>query len=391
MDWKRWIIARFWTRSRTLSEREPVQAYATAPEACLPAGSIPTEIKRAQARSGTPLVRLDLWLERIPGEGEDALPLAESLSDKAALLGVFDGLGGTGSQMAILPDGEHRSEAYVASRLVVDTCREFFLELSPRIDIDSAGLVRDLKTRLDASLQSGARVVKTNSKLRGTMVNRLPTTLALAYVREQRDGVARALVIWSGDSRVYRWGIRAGLAQLTEDDLQVPGDAFDNLTNDSPISNYISASRAYRLNYREVRLSVPCVLLAATDGCYDYLPTPMHWEYLLLATLLRNNTVDEWQRDLAQRLGKVAGDDVSLALIGLGFESLGDLKIALGGRFAALNRNYIVPLQEDIGGDGTGSGTHQQRVRRQRALARALWQQYKLGYEWDGPPIKQEG
>ena len=108
-------------------------------------------------------------------------------------------------------------------------------------------------------------------------------------------------------------------------------------------------------------------------------------------TLLRNNTVDEWQQDLAQRLGKVAGDDVSLALIGLGFESLGDLKIALAGRFAALNRNYIVPLQEDIGGDGTGSGTHQQRVRRQRALARALWQQYKLGYEWDGPPIKQEG
>ncbi len=381
------------TRSRTLSEHEPIQAQAqtVAQESFLTARPIPVERKRAPAEPGALPVRLALWLEKIPDEGEDAPPLAESLSNNVALLGVFDGLGGTGSQMAILPDGEHRSEAYVASRLVGDTCREFFLELSPRIDIDSAGLVRDLKTRLDASLQSGARVVKTNSKLRGTMVNRLPTTLALAYVREQRDGVARALVIWSGDSRVYRWGLRAGLAQLTEDDLQVPGDAFDNLTNDSPISNYISASRAYRLNYREVRLSVPCVLLAATDGCYDYLPTPMHWEYLLLATLLRNNTVDEWQQDLAQRLGKVAGDDVSLALIGLGFESLGDLKIALAGRFAALNRNYIVPLQEDIGGDGTGSGTHQQRVRRQRTLARALWQQYKLGYEWDGLPIKQEG
>ena len=100
--------------------------------------------------------------------------------------------------------------------------------------------------------------------------------------------------------------------------------------------NYVSASRPFWLNYREVRLALPCVLLAATDGCYGYLPTPMHWEYLLLATLMRSNTVAEWQRDLAQRLGKVAGDDVSLALVGLGFESIGALKMALAGRCAAL-------------------------------------------------------
>lgn len=391
MDWKRWITARFWTRSRTASEAEPSQAQAEL-EAPLATEHIPAESKHAPAGPGMLPVCLDLWLEKITGEGEDAPPLVERLSGDTALLGVFDGLGGAGAQTVIRQDGEQRSEAYVASRLVRETCRDYFSELPIRIDVDAATLVRGLKARLDAALQAeGGGVANTNSRLRGTLVSRLPTTLSLGYMREQRNGVARALVIWSGDSRVYRWGLRAGLAQLTEDDLQVPGDAFDNLTNDSPISNYISASRAYRLNYREVRLSVPCVLLAATDGCYDYLPTPMHWEYLLLATLLRNNTVDEWQQDLAQRLGKVAGDDVSLALIGLGFESLGDLKIALAGRFAALNRNYIVPLQEDIGGDGTGSGTHQQRVRRQRALARALWQQYKLGYEWDGPPIKQEG
>ena len=294
--------------------------------------------------------------------------------------------------MAILPNGEHRSEAYVASRLIGQTCHEFFSTLPPRIDFDSAMLVRDLKKRLDDSLQSEARVVTTNSRLRGTMVNRLPTTLALAYVREQENGIARALVIWAGDSRVYRLGVRAGLAQLTEDDLQVPGDAFAKLTNDSPLSNYISASRTYHLNYREVTLALPCVLLAATDGCYDYLPTPMHWEYLLLATLLRNNTVDEWRRDLAQRLEKVAGDDFSLALVGLGFESLGDLKMALAGRFAVINRNYIAPYQEEMSFiNESHSGTAQERARRQRMIGRALWKQYKAGYEWDGFPIRQEG
>jgi hypothetical protein len=310
----------------------------------------------------------------------------------STLVAVFDGLGGAGAQTVVLPDGELRSEAYVASRLVRETCRNYFSEPSFSIDIDSATLVRGLKKRLDAALQAGGEgVTKTDSRLRGTMVNRLPTTLALALAREQVDGVARVLVIWSGDSRVYRLGLRAGLAQLTEDDLQVPGDAFANLTNDSPMSNYVTAGRAYWLNYREVRLGLPCVLLAATDGCYDYLPAPMHWEYLLLATLLRNNTVEDWQRDLAQRLGKVAGDDVSLALIALGFESLGSLKMALARRFAMLNRSYIAPLQERAGGDGNGSGDQQERIRRQRALGRSLWQQYKLGYEWDGLPIEKEG
>jgi serine/threonine protein phosphatase PrpC len=354
----------------------------------------PTLAERAGglAIPGISPIRLTLWLEKIPGEGEDAPPLVERLAGGATLLGVFDGLGGAGAQTVVLPDGEQRSEAYMASRLVRETCRDYFSNQPFRIVVDSVTLVRDLKRRLDSALQAGAGgVAKTNSRLRGTMVSRLPTTMALAYAREDGDGVPHVLVIWSGDSRIYRLAPRTGLAQLTEDDLQVAGDAFANLTYDSPMSNYITAGRRHRLNYREARLGLPCVLLAATDGCYDYLPTPMHWEYLLLATLLRNNTVDDWQRDLEQRLRKVAGDDVSLALVGLGFESLGGLKMAMARRFATLNRDYIAPLQEGASGDGNGSGDYYERVRRQRALGRSLWQQYKLGYEWDGLPIKQEG
>jgi len=344
---------------------------------------------------GAKAVCLALWLEKNPGEGEDASPLVEKVAgdDAAILLGAFDGLGGAGAQTVVSPDGTHRSGAYLASRLVREICRDYFDAYELRTDDDPAPFVRDLKAQLDIALQAeSGGVARTNSRLRGTLVNQLPTTLALAHVRERRDGTARVLAIWAGDSRVYRLGLRTGLAQLTEDDLQTPGDAFDNLTNDSPMSNYVSASRTYHLNYREVTLALPCVLLAATDGCYDYLPTPMHWEYLLLVTLLRNNTVDEWRRDLAQRLEKVAGDDVSLALIGLGFESLGDLKMALAGRFAVMNRNYIAPYQEELSFiNGSHYGVAQERARQQRMIGRALWKQYKLGYEWDGFPIRQEG
>ena len=372
MDWKRYITTRFWTRSPTASD--PV--LVSAPEAR------PPEPEALEAG----LAPLTLWLERTPNEGEDALPVAAQLSEDptAMLLGVFDGLGGAGGTVATLDNGESHSHAYLASRLVRQACLDYFTEGVPHPDGDIPALVKGLKIQLDNALQVGvAGTAQQGFKLRGTLVQQLPTTLALAYARTNGEGVAETLVVWAGDSRVYQLSPTVGLVQLTVDDLQTPGDAFDNLTNDSPMSNYASATRPFRLNYRVVEIAAPCLLLAATDGCFDYLPTPMHWEYLLLRSLVRVNTVAEWGRELERRLAEVAGDDVSLALFGLGFDSLGDLKLIMARRFAAVKRDYILPLHDAL-------ADSQETRRRQRALARTLWAEYKMRYEWDDPLIRQE-
>lgn len=398
MDWKRYLTTRFWTRSPTASEPGLEQGPET--EWVLAKPERPAEGP----------VCLSLWLEKISGEGEDAQPLMElSGEDRSGiLLGVFDGLGGAGAMSVMLENGERRSHAYLASRLVRQACQDYFA--ARRAGGDAASLVSGLKLQLDVALQSGterALQQASASRLRGTLVHQLPTTLALAYVRTNSAGTAETLVIWAGDSRIYRLNPGAGLVQLTVDDLQTLGDAFANLTNDSPMSNFVSASRTFILNYRASELAVPCVLLAATDGCFDYLPTPMHWEYLLLYTLVRANTPAEWARELEHRLAEVAGDDVSLALYSLGFESFGELKLALAGRFAAVKRDYVVPLRETMEEIADYHDEVQMPIqamesardlenlfearRRQRAQARVLWMKYKVGYEWEGPPVEQEG
>lgn len=350
-------------------------------------------------------VYLTLWLEKTSGEGEDAPPLLELLGEDRSeiLMGVFDGLGGAGAMAVTLSNGESQSNAYLASRLVRQVCRDYFTGRSFRVDDDMATLVKELKTQLENALRAGIEgAVQQGSKLRGTLVHQLPTTLALAYARANSAGTVQTLVTWAGDSRIYCLDPRGGLVQLTVDDLQTPGDAFANLTNDSPMSNFASASRTFRLNYRAGEVAMPCILLAATDGCFDYLPTPMHWEYLLLYTLVRANTTAEWRRELEQRLTEVAGDDVSLVLVGMGFNSFGELKLALAGRFAAMKRDYMMPLHAapaEIKGRGDGPQSQasslasdglQEARRQERALGHALWAEYKPGYEWDGPPIEQE-
>lgn len=354
-------------------------------------------------------VCLTLWLEKISGEGEDAPPLMELLGEDRSemVMGVFDGLGGAGAMAVTLSNGESHSNAYLASRLVRQVCWDYFTGRSLRIDDDMATLVKELKAQLEDALRAGIEgAVQQGSKLRGTLVHQLPTTLALVYTRANGVGRMESLSIWAGDSRVYQLDPQAGLVQLTVDDLQAPGDAFANLTNDSPMSNFASASRAFRLNYRVGEVAMPYVLLAATDGCFDYLPTPMHWEYLLLYTLVRANTSAEWGRELEQRLAEVAGDDVSLVLVGMGYNSFGEMKLALAERFAVMKRDYMMPLHTmpGEGADRGGAGQLivqsmvgererdrlQEARRQQRALGRELWTQYKAGYEWDGPPVEQE-
>jgi len=111
--------------------------------------------------------------------------------------------------------------------------------------------------------------------------------LALLALQRRDSGSSTfdAHVFWAGDSRAYLLDPRAGAQQLTTDDIKSGADAMRNLTDDSVMSNCISASADFHINHRAVELEAPFVVLCATDGCYGYLPSPMHFEQLLLSTM----------------------------------------------------------------------------------------------------------
>jgi hypothetical protein len=168
--------------------------------------------------------------------------------------------------------------------------------------------------------------------------------------------------------------------QLTTDDLRSGGDAMRNLTDDSVMANCISADTEFLINHRQVELRAPFLLLCATDGCFAYVRSPMHFEHLLLSALEDARDAESWRRALEAAITAVTGDDAALALLGLGAD-LHRFKQLFRERAAEVERQYIAPL-DDL--DGLVLQAEQEladvRARRVEAGSR-LWGAYKPGYE----------
>ena len=50
-----------------------------------------------------------------------------------------------------------------------------------------------------------------------------------------------------------------------------------SLRRDSVLSNASSADTEFHINYRRVELRSPFLVVCATDGCFGYVRTPMHF------------------------------------------------------------------------------------------------------------------
>jgi hypothetical protein len=158
------------------------------------------------------------------------------------------------------------------------------------------------------------------------------------------------------------------------------GDAMRNLTDDSVMSNCISADTEFHINHRQVELQAPFLLLCATDGCFAYVRSPMHFEQLLLSTLRAARDVTGWQQALEAAVTAITGDDAALAMLGLGADLAG-FKQLFQDRAAELQRRYIDPL-DDLDGQVQRAEQQLADLRARRAeLGVELWGAYKPDYE----------
>jgi hypothetical protein len=218
--------------------------------------------------------------------------------------------------------------------------------------------------------------------LRSKLVKALPTTMTLAVLQrtDQAASTYACHLFWAGDSRAYVVDPAAGAMQLTTDDLRSGGDAMRNLTDDSVMSNCISADTEFSIDHHQVQLQAPFLLLCATDGCFAYVRSPMHFEHLLLSTMQAAQDVPDWQQALEAKVTAITGDDAAIALLGLGAD-LDGFKKVFKDRTAEVGRRYIDPLDEL---DGQVHQAEQQlaglRARRVE-LGAELWKTYKGSYE----------
>jgi hypothetical protein len=347
-------------------------------------------------------VHFSFYTEKLAGEGEDSDPLLVVGQDRS-IVGVFDGMGGAGGTTYDTPRGRH-SGAWFASRIALDVVQGHLPEIiGPELDsgpeVDgprAAGLLHD---RLQESLiRRLAEFGGTTSSLRSKLLRALPTTMALGYaVRTEPDGADWVChCFWAGDSRVYAIDPTSGAHQLTVDDLRSNHDALQNLVDDAVMDNCISADTEFHINYRRVELSAPFILLAATDGCFGYVPSPMHFEHLVLDHLEAAASVDGWQADLRSSIEAFTGDDATMALWAVGGD-FDDFREIFRRRLTHLRKTFIEPLDDIEGQTRTTMKRAEELKQRRLALRSELWSRYKPDYErflseaaQEDPPTMQD-
>lgn len=292
--------------------------------------------------TSTPIL-LNFMIEKREGLGEDSDPLSFQTKDNNFLAtGVFDGLGGAGALAVNSRFGIH-SSAYVASRLVKDRSLSYIKEHLQDVSLSSD----DFYTALRDVLQKEKDEFPTEKKssLRSTIVREYPTTLSVIVTHKKGKEQYELNSFWAGDSRNYLLVPHKGLMQLSKDDLQVDADPLENLRYDSPISNCICLNREFIIHSLRLEVSTPFVIISASDGCFGYLKTPMHFEHLLLGTMASAKNIDNWRALLTKRISEVAADDVSMSMICIGFRKFDKMKKSFSNRKKELE-NIIYKYDE---------------------------------------------
>lgn len=255
--------------------------------------------------------------EKVDGKGEDSC--CYRLDEQGGLIAAFDGCGGSGAES--YEKLGNNTGAYLASRVAAAATLQWYEQQNGADNFDIEALGAHIEESL-AVCEGYSN--QPQSKIRGSITKTLPTTMAALAIRRVDANTTTMTVISAGDSHLYQLD-EEGLKQLNVDDV-AGGDAFSNLYDDPPMTNVISLGGGFRLNNRTMPLYGKRVLIAATDGCFGYLRSPMEFELLLLDTLMEAQSVDEWQNKIEAVIDEVAGDDQTLLGLVYGFRDFDELK-----------------------------------------------------------------
>lgn len=320
-------------------------------------------------------IQIQFMTEKVVGHGEDAPPLLV-VKEQGCAIGVFDGMGGAGASTCQSDFGDNHTKAYVASRIIKNEIENYLNNQQTEWKVSAEGIKDIIVKRLNQEKEDYPSANK--SILRSKLVRDFPTTMALVTIQD-KESELEIDSYWAGDSRCYLW-TEEGFYQISKDDLIGNSDPMDNLHNDAPMSNCICADRDFSINHMKIKLSQnPVIAICATDGCFGYFPTPMHFEQLLRNKLKESKSIEEWREKIIEDIQQVTGDDTSLSLIGINIESYKELKNCFdksNGGFLSFFTKYDT-IRELI--SWLKKMLHDQEEE-QKAIVSEKWEYYKKSY-----------
>jgi hypothetical protein len=312
-----------------------------------------------------------MWSEKIENQGEDAYPLlVVSRKDSVVVGSVFDGLGGSGASRIDWTNGQSVSHAWEAARIARSSLSRHLATKQGLRNLSNIGASTFPRSVKDQLIQRASGLHQIQSGLSSSLSRILPTTIAGFVIRLR--GVQEVEAFWAGDSRTYLLDTQRGLQVLTRDDAE-DMDAFESLNLDPPLTNVICADRPFELNSRTVKVTAPMLVLCATDGCFNYWPTPANFEFEILDAIIKASSWENALASLRTSIGAVTKDDTSLAIAAIGFKNFKSLQSALATRHQELYQMTYVPLAEIKNSGGSREDFEEYRI--------ATWRSYKHDYE----------
>ena len=263
---------------------------------------------------------------------EDAPPISST-----AYSVVCDGLGGSGSIKHNVSEGTAektviRTSAYLGSRIVCDCVNAYYAETIPKLASElnvqrkanvMNHFLNGLKSKINmtfAEYMQKWNIAPSSSKA----MKNFPTTLASAIYLPHANGVT-VLAIWAGDSRIYALTPKKGLQLLSLDDAV---NAENEMNSASAMTNCISAGNTFQLNYAFYELNEPGIVFCCSDGCFDYLPSPLNFEWSLLYVILermpdsKNETLGvALAESIRDNVYVNIGDDTTMSGVIVGMDS----------------------------------------------------------------------
>lgn len=219
---------------------------------------------------------------------------------------------------------------------------------------------------------------QSSSRLKTKIQRNLPSTLAgWVYRSAPKKEIA---AFWAGDSRCYILS-EDGLCQVSRDDAKGDFDAFEAIWSDPPLTNYISERIPNSIKQRCLPCNHKALLICASDGAFNYLSTPMDFEFVILSSLISSGNMQIWADTLGERLQASACDDVSIVLHPLGFDCFDNMKSFYKRRLDELNDRFVEPMV----------ALHEKQAQLEKELASVRaeakektqeeWSQYRVIYE----------
>jgi serine/threonine protein phosphatase PrpC len=325
-------------------------------------------------------INFKFHFDKIEGKGHDAEPTC-IVNDFNSIIAVYDGMGSASVEYDF--NDQTKASAFWASFFTKQETESLFYN-----NFELEFFVPNLESHLRSFLKEMAnKLEKTPTKFKGNLANRrLPTTIAgMLYNSTDR----KVTSFWAGDSRCYILK-KDGLIQVSKDDVVTNSDALGNLLNDAPMSNFINADIDFTINSTTNEFSMPFFMLTATDGCFSYLESPAHFEYLLLENLYFSYTVEEWKANIVRQLQEVASDDISMSICSVGYNEFDFERIKTDFilRFDILKNSYILPIDEltnEIEQYEISIKRNKEKIEKcknkRNQLRLELWEDYKKNYE----------